>query len=296
MSVTGVNDKNHKGDSFMNKIPRIITRAIYLLSIFLFSCDKKKNINSVEYSDTQIINLTIYRNFNYDPEDTKPDKNSPSQINGCIYATKLPKLMHIKSGDLYLVQGSGLSATYDENLLSIYGSCSRIPTSDFEISTSLGVVQGTVTEPYIRVKPSINFEDSLKRGQPIQLDWTGANADFFSINCVSSKEGSPSTTILDTVITDKKLTLPPSILEPAFEGDSSSVEIQVIAVNGPNDEPEIISNLSGDGSGFLYRFIVCRTIRLIIINKTAYPNKNSYDTNNDEIIIEHLIQKFFTSY
>ena len=272
-----------------------MTGAVCLLSILYCSCDKTNHINSAEYSDAQIICLVIYRDFNYDPGDSKPDKNSPSQIQGNIYATKLPKLNHIKSGDLYLVQGNGLSVAFDENLLSIYGSCGRIPTSDFEISTSMGTVQGTVTEPYIRVKPSVNFEDSLEQGQPIQLDWTGASADFFSINFVLSREDSSVDVILDTVTTDEKLTVPPSILEPAFEADSATVEIQVAAINGPAYEPEIISNLSGDGSGFLYRFIVCRTVRLSMINNTAYSDKNGLNKNSSDLFIEKLTHKLLPS-
>jgi hypothetical protein len=278
----------------MKKILLTMPGTACLLSILFLNCDNAKHINSAEYSDSQIINLAIYRDFNYDPEDSKPDKNSPSQINGNIYANKLPKLIHIKSGGLYLVQGNGLSAAYGENLLSIYGSCSRIPTADFEISTSMGIVQGTVVEPYIRVKPSINFEDSLQKGQPIQLDWTGASADFFRINCVLSNEDSPWTTILDTITTGEKLILPSSILEPAFVADSSAVQIQVVAINGPDYKPEVISNLSGEGSGFLYRFIVCRTLHLTIINNTVYQITNNTDTDNSEVLIENFIRKLFS--
>ena len=279
----------------MIKFSPIITGTLYLLLIFLLSCDKMKNINSVEYSDTQIINLAIYRDFNYDPEDPIPDKNSPSQIYGNIYANKLPKLKQIKSGDLYLLPGYGLYITYDENLLSIYGSADRIPSSDFKITTSMGVVQGTVAEPYIQVKPTINFVDSIKQDQPIQLDWTGANADLYSISCVLSKEDFSTITILDTFITDENLTLSPSILEPAFEEDSSTVEIQVVAINGPNYEPEVIANMSGDGSGFLYRIIVCRTISLSILNNTLYQNKKSFNKKSSDVLIGNLIHKLFSS-
>ena len=279
----------------MKKNPLLMTGALCLISIFLIRCNKTENINSFEYADTQIINLAIYRDFNYDLEDSKPDKNAPSRIDGNIYANRLPELLHIKSGNLYLVQGSGLSTAYDENLLSIYGSSNRIPTSDFEISTTIGIVQGNVVEPYIKVTPTINFEDSLEQGQPIQLDWTGASADFFNVYCVLSAQGSPAATILDTLITDEQLTLPPSILEPAFEVDSSTVEIQVAAINGPYSDTDVVSNLTGDGSGFLYRFIVCRTINLIMINNIAYQNKNSLNTRSNEAITENLLDKLFDS-
>lgn len=182
------------------------------------------------------------------------DNTSASCI---IHGNPFPDFTYFKlgetkfSGDDYLdIYPGYLSINGYENDLRI---TSNLNPLDVEVKTSFGTVIGNISLPDTITTLGLSETSNLPLGSPITVSWSGSNADFYSvtINYEWSQNDNYHSEYLDKFVSGNSVTYDGTIF--SYNGVIDYIRVQ--PMNGPIPEKGSESNMSGDGSGFLYYMV-----------------------------------------
>ncbi len=129
-----------------------------------------------------------------------------------------------------------------------------MPNLEIEITTTEGILKGTVKKPTLYDSITVSNISGLNIGDSWTLTIHGGKSDFKAISAeFETYDGEDYNEIdLDTVITGSTLQIPGSILNQ----NGYLYVYGVAMVNGPRREAGSKGNMDGDGSGFLWHSVV----------------------------------------
>ncbi len=234
----------------MNKY--FIVWIIFSLSILLsYSC-KKDDDNPSDQNNFE----AFFWVFHYDDASfiTNEDNSSATIFNGAtITGDPIPELISFSFGDI-IYEGVDFVG-HNEGLINVAHPIAYV-TSNYdllkiEINTSVGTIKGTEELPGTVENFSINYTDTLPKGESLILSWEGEGSDFYEIIVICAVDSGNGFYTGESIRVHTK--------EHSYEFEYSVFEDSkfldtfiVLPYNGPLPNQSIESNMSGDGIGYLY--------------------------------------------
>lgn len=263
--------------------------SLILFSFLFIKCSDKNSNNPVEYIDSQLVYVVMSSDFNTE----SVNGLIYTFIQGKLYSNRLPKLFYLDAGKARFTLGQNLDRTYENGVINFSGYYADVVfQGDFEVNTSEGSITGQVNPPFITEKLKTTLTDSLVKGEPLTVSWEGSKADFYIISCyyITNRQ---SHDIMESITTEKNITISSEQLDPVFVENDCTLRIYVSAVNGPFPEIGAAANLAGEGSGFLYYAKTANRLDLQIKDDAGFLMKQAAAGKNDsrfnEILFDRLL-------
>lgn len=179
-------------------------------------------------------------------------------LNGQISGTKMPAFDYLQINDKQL---NGKDIFSDQQGYVHVDSHTRIWEDSIAapgfypmtvtLATDIGELIGSVTIPDTLLTLSINVADTVPRGTPVTVSWTGGNADYYQVCYYHFREEAEWYWLgysRDTVVTGNSVTFDSTY----FTKNAELSYFEVYPVNGPVPVPGTPPNMIGDGAGYLY--------------------------------------------
>jgi hypothetical protein len=241
---------------------------VLLLFFLMFNLSCKNDTSSNQIA---ILSANYYTSYTYGGQIPAIPYVSTS---GVIFSSPMVTLNYFKVGD----------SLYNEENLIRYGNGSvsfanfghevnaKLDPLTIEISTSLGILRGTLSLPETLVSFEANV-DTLTFGQDVEFFWNGSNASFYWVSFLYLYRDSLNQirqAYYDTLTTQKSVRYDGSL----FYYDGTIELSDITPVNGPFPIPGTVGNISGDGSGYLYYYNRSKDIqKIVIVGRGLHPSK-----------------------
>lgn len=234
----------------------IVMCILLCVPFFFWNCDNEEDMDYLS---------VLFRIHHYNSGRRAPDWNVihvPSiWANAEIQGNRIPHVNHVDIAGKPFSDSENFYLEFGYVYFSSYTRIweDSIPEPKFNpvnvtIQTDLGELKGSITVPDTLSSLSVNAPDSIDYSTPVTISWSGSNADFYHVSFFHDWMYYIGDGIvwlgysIDTVVTGSSATFNRS--EFAMDGIIS--DFSVIPVNGPFPEYGSESNMTGDGSGYIY--------------------------------------------
>ena len=236
--------------------------------LFPLGCDNNDNPTGTNAEVSQLV-LAEVRSVN------TSDSTSGVVCNGVVISNEIPLFEYFKLGQRIFDDTKFFSFETGRINFQNFGEpvSANLNPLIVEVKTSLGLVKGSETSPELINKVTLSHNDTLRLGESLTISWEGSNADFYNIGIVYIQINPGGIVLLaPTFISQSSVTYDESI----FNREGSIDLRRITPINGPFPGHNSKSNMSGDGSGFLYYYAQEFRIdqRIIVTSGNSKSNDN----------------------